>query len=58
MKTVLAGDILTILDGRWTSSTADAYAAANGAIAGQAVEVVILRDGQERKIQVKPLGGI
>jgi hypothetical protein len=53
-----AGDVLTTLDGRWTSNTADAYTAANGATAGQAVDVVILRDGQELKIQVKPLGGI
>ena len=52
------GDVLTTLDGRWTSSTADAYAAANGATPGQAVEVVVLRDGQELKLQVKPVGGI
>jgi membrane-associated protease RseP (regulator of RpoE activity) len=52
------GDVLTILDGRWTSNTADAYAAANGATAGQPVDVVILRNGEELKLQVKPLGGI
>ena len=53
-----AGDVLTALDGRWTTSIADAYAAANGATAGQAVEVVVLRDGKELKLQVKPVGGI
>jgi hypothetical protein len=53
-----AGDVLTTLDGRWTSNIADAYTAANGSPTDQPVEVVILRDGQELKIQVKPLGGI
>jgi len=53
-----AGDILTTLDGRWTSSTSDAYAAANGATPGQTVEAVVIRDGQELKVQVKPVGGI
>jgi membrane-associated protease RseP (regulator of RpoE activity) len=52
------GDVLTTLDGRWTTSTSDAYAAANGATPGQAVDVVVLRDGQELKLQVKPVGGI
>jgi membrane-associated protease RseP (regulator of RpoE activity) len=53
-----AGDVLTILDGRWTSNIADAYTAANGASAGQTVDVVVLRNGEELKVQVKPLGGI
>ena len=52
------GDILTGLDGRWTSNTADAYAAANGAIPGQAIEAVVTRDGQELKVSVKPAEGI
>ena len=53
-----AGDVLTTLDGRWTSNTADAYVAATGAAPGQAVEAVVLRDGQELKLTVKPVGGI
>ena len=53
-----AGDILTTLDGRWTTTVADVYAAANGATPGQPVEAVILRDGQEMKLQVKPVAGI
>ena len=53
-----AGDVLTTLDGRWTSNTADAYLAANGATPGQAVEAVVSRDGKELKVQVKPVGGI
>lgn len=52
------GDILTNLDGRWTSSISDAYAAANGATPGQAVEVVVIREGKELKVEVKPVGGI
>jgi membrane-associated protease RseP (regulator of RpoE activity) len=53
-----AGDVLTAIDGRWTSNTADAYLAANGALPGQPVEVVLLREGKELKVQVKPVGGI
>jgi membrane-associated protease RseP (regulator of RpoE activity) len=52
------GDVLTTLDGRWTSNVTDAYTAANGAIAGQSVDIVLLRAGQDVKVQVKPLGGI
>jgi membrane-associated protease RseP (regulator of RpoE activity) len=52
------GDILTTLDGRWTTTVADAYAAANGATPGQPLEAVILRDGQEMKLKVKPVAGI
>jgi membrane-associated protease RseP (regulator of RpoE activity) len=52
------GDVLTTLDGRWTSNATDAYTAANGATVDQPVDVVILRAGEELKIQVKPLGGI
>jgi S1-C subfamily serine protease len=53
-----AGDVLTTLDGRWTSNAADAYLAADGATPGQGVEAVVLRDGKEMKVQVKPVGGI
>ena len=53
-----AGDVLTTLDGRWTSNTADAYVAATGATPGEPVEAVVLREGKELKLQVKPVGGI
>ena len=53
-----AGDVLTALDGRWTSNAADAYLAANGATPGESVEAVVSRDGKELKVQVKPVGGI
>ena len=52
------GDTLTVLDGRWTSNVADAYRAADAAIPGEAVEVVVVRQGQEMKLRVKPAGGI
>ena len=52
------GDILTTLDGRWTTTVADTYAAASGVPAGQAVPVVILRDGQELTLSVTPKPGL
>jgi len=51
------GDLLTTLDGRWTASVADAYAAASTAPAGQAVEVVVVRDGKEVTLTVTPRAG-
>jgi len=53
-----SGDVLTTLDGRWTTSLSDAYAAAQGAAPGQAVEVVSQRDGREIRARVRPVGGI
>jgi PDZ domain/Aspartyl protease len=52
------GDVLTTLDGRWTSTVVDAYRAANAATPGEAVEVVVVREGEELKVRVKPVGGI
>jgi hypothetical protein len=52
------GDLLTTLDGRWTTSLADTYAAAAATPAGQAVEVIVLRDGHERTFTVTPAEGI
>ncbi len=53
-----AGDVLTTLDGRWTTGAADAYAAAAAAPAGEPVEVVVLRDGKEVRARVRPVAGI
>ena len=50
------GDVLTTLDGRWTTSVADTYAAAAGVAPGRDVAVVILRDGQEQTLTVRPAG--
>jgi S1-C subfamily serine protease len=53
-----AGDVLTALDGRWTTSAVDVYAAASSIAAGQSAEVVILRDGVELTLKIKPADGI
>ncbi len=52
------GDILTTLDGRWTSSVADTFAAAQNVPPGHPTQVVILRDGKEQTLTVIPREGI
>jgi hypothetical protein len=52
------GDVLTTLDGRWTTSITDTYAAAAGTTPGQAVAVVVLRGGQETTLTVRPVEGL
>jgi membrane-associated protease RseP (regulator of RpoE activity) len=52
------GDILTTLDGRWTTSITDAYAAAAGVPPGRETAVVVLRDGKELTLTVKPAAGL
>ena len=52
------GDVLTTLDDRWTTSIADAYAAAADVAPGQEVRVVLLRDGKEQTLTVRPADGI
>lgn len=54
---VKPGDIITTLDGRWTASIADVFAAAADAEPGRAAEVVILRDGKEMTLSVTPAEG-
>ncbi len=51
------GDVITTLDGRWTASIADVFAAAADAEPGQPAEVVILRDGKEMTLSVTPADG-
>ncbi len=53
-----AGDRLLTLDGRWTDSVPDLYAAAGHVKAGTAVKVVVSRDGKERALTVKPAAGL
>ena len=51
------GDVLTTLDGRWTATPNDTYAAA-GAVEGSGpVEVTIRRDGKEETLSVTPAVG-
>ena len=52
------GDVLTTLDGRWTTSVNDTYAAAAGVAPDRDVAVVILRDGREQTLTVRPRPGI
>jgi hypothetical protein len=52
------GDILTTLDGRWTTSVSDTYAAAAAIAPDRDVGVVIRRDGQELTLMVRPRPGI
>jgi hypothetical protein len=52
------GDELTTLDSRWTTSVADAYAAAAVVQPGREVRVVVLRDGREQTLVVRPTDGI
>jgi PDZ domain/Aspartyl protease len=51
------GDVITTLDGRWTASIADVFAAAADAEPGRPAEVVILRDGKEMTLSVTPADG-
>ncbi len=52
------GDVLATLDGRWTTTVADAYAAADKVEPGRAVPVVVLRDGAEQTLTVTPREGL
>jgi PDZ domain/Aspartyl protease len=52
------GDILTALDGRWTTSVTDVYAAAATAAPDRDIPVVVLRDGHEQTMTVRPQPGI
>ena len=52
------GDVLTTLDGRWTTSIHDVYAAAASIEPGKTVKAVILRDGEEKSVEITPREGI
>lgn len=54
------GDRLTTIDGRWTTSVADAYDAAARVDLGKSseVDITIQRNGQERSLKVKPRAGL
>ena len=51
------GDRLLTLDGRWTDSVADTYAAAEAIKPGQTVVVVVLRKGQRLELSITPRAG-
>jgi membrane-associated protease RseP (regulator of RpoE activity) len=52
------GDRLLTLDGRWTDSVLDCYAAAGFVKPGATAIIVIRRDGQEKELTVKPASGL
>jgi hypothetical protein len=51
------GDVLTSIDERWTSSVHDVFAAAADVAPGQAVPVVVRRDGKELVLTLRPEDG-
>jgi hypothetical protein len=51
------GDVLTSLDGRWTASIADVFAAAADVEPGRPAAAVIIRDGKEMTLTVTPAEG-
>ena len=52
-----AGDVLTTIDGRWTTSPDDVHQAAAAVPPGRSVPVGLLRDGRERVVEVRPADG-
>ncbi len=53
-----AGDRLLTLDGRWTDTVKDCYAAASHVDAGESVDLVVLRDGKKVTLRVKVRRGL
>ena len=53
-----AGDRLLTIDGRWTDTLVDLYTAAGHVKPGVTAPVVILRDGKEKTLKVKPASGL
>jgi PDZ domain/Aspartyl protease len=54
---ILKGDVITSLDGRWTATVTDVFAAAADAPAGRPATVLFLRQGREMSLQVIPADG-
>jgi hypothetical protein len=53
-----AGDVLLSIDGRWIACVADVYHAAAKVPLGQQVTIVIMRDGKELTLSIKPADGL
>lgn len=51
------GDLLTAVDGRWTTSVTDTYAAAATSAPGRTVTVALERDGKELSVLLTPAQG-
>jgi predicted metalloprotease with PDZ domain len=52
------GDRILTLHGRWTDNLRDLYDAAGFVKPGSAANVVILRDGKEKELMIKPTSGL
>lgn len=52
------GDRLLTLDSRWTDSVGETFIAASNVKPGRTVTLVVLRDGKEVKLTVKPSKGL
>jgi hypothetical protein len=51
------GDRVLTIDGRWTDTVGDTFVAASLVKPGREVEVVVMRNGKEVKLKVKPARG-
>ena len=52
------GDRLLSIDGRWTDSVVDCYAAASYVKAGTQICIIVERNGIERELTVRPMAGL
>jgi len=52
------GDVVTTLDGRWTTSEVDFFDAASRIAPGATVELVLRRDGEESTVEITPRAGL
>jgi hypothetical protein len=52
-----SGDVLISLDGRWTTSITDVFAAAGDVKPDRDAPVVIVRDGVEKMVTIRPADG-
>jgi membrane-associated protease RseP (regulator of RpoE activity) len=52
------GDLLTTFDGRWTTSVADVYHAAEKVAPGKETAVVVMRAGEEVTLKIRPREGL
>ena len=54
---IKAGDLLLSIDGRWTTSIDDVFAAAADLTPGKDAEVVVRRDGEDIALTLRPEDG-
>ncbi len=52
------GDVISSIDGRWTTSALDAHAAAATIEAGRSVVVGVIRGGKSMTIAIEPVDGV